>query len=303
MLNPLLGENLGRWAEVYFTSSAETREQALRNLLLELQGEQPALEDGDFAEKKDLVPTPSAGEESSQPQSWSTVDFLRATNILAQRRDTWYSRLVNLPRRNYLFAASGFALAGVLVLGYTVFDGTPVPAPGAAAHLPATTVGAPVSKPLVPIATAVDTAKRTSSSRGQRPNPSGDAAKPAVSSAAELPPALQETSAHVAGSASAGSAPTIVSSENGSVELALAKSYLNGSDGKSRDSAEAAKWLWKAVGKQNAEATGLLSALYLKGDGVPKNCDQARLLLDAAARKGVKGASEQLGHLQAFGCQ
>jgi len=46
-----------------------------------------------------------------------------------------------------------------------------------------------------------------------------------------------------------------------------------------------------------------LSDLYLRGDGVPKSCDQARLLLDAVARKGKASAAERLRNLQAFGCQ
>ena len=90
---------------------------------------------------------------------------------------------------------------------------------------------------------------------------------------------------------------------SGAAELTLAKSYLNGTDGKERNGVEAAALLWKAVAKQNAEATELLSDLYLKGDGVPKSCDQARILLDAAARKGRKDAGERLSHLEAFGCQ
>jgi TPR repeat protein len=57
------------------------------------------------------------------------------------------------------------------------------------------------------------------------------------------------------------------------------------------------------VGKGNLAATVTLSDLYLRGDGVPKNCDQGHLLLDAAARKGSTGAAERLRHLQAFGCQ
>jgi TPR repeat protein len=85
--------------------------------------------------------------------------------------------------------------------------------------------------------------------------------------------------------------------------LLVAERYLNAPAGKVRDSSEAAKWLWQAVAKQNATATLLLSDLYLKGDGVPKNCDQARLLLDAAARKGAAGAGERLRNLQAFGCR
>jgi len=82
----------------------------------------------------------------------------------------------------------------------------------------------------------------------------------------------------------------------------MAQRYLNGSGG-SRNAAQAADWLWKAVAKQNTQATVLLSDLYLHGDGVSKNCDQARILLDAAARKGNKDATERLRHMQAFGCQ
>ena len=89
----------------------------------------------------------------------------------------------------------------------------------------------------------------------------------------------------------------------GTEELAVAQGYLSGTNGRSRNSAEAAKWLWKAIAKHNADATFLLSEMYLKGDGVSKNCDQARVLLDSATLKGVKGAGERLRHLQAFGCQ
>lgn len=89
----------------------------------------------------------------------------------------------------------------------------------------------------------------------------------------------------------------------GTEELAVAQGYLAGTNGRSRNSAEGAKWLWKAVAKHNPQATFLLSDLYLRGDGVSKNCDQAHVLLDAATLKGVKGAGERLRHLQAFGCQ
>ena len=93
------------------------------------------------------------------------------------------------------------------------------------------------------------------------------------------------------------------STGNGAEELSLAQRYLNGTSGQRRDSAEAAKWLWKSIAKHNAEASLLLSDLYLRGDGVSKNCDQARVLLDAAALRGVKDAGPRLRHLQAFGCQ
>lgn len=90
---------------------------------------------------------------------------------------------------------------------------------------------------------------------------------------------------------------------NGDEELAIAQRYLNGGTGLQRNSAEAAQWLWKSIAKHNSSATLLLADLYLRGEGVSKNCDQARVLLDSAARKGVEGAGERLRNLQAFGCQ
>ncbi|MGA9977634.1 MAG: hypothetical protein WBQ08_03170 [Candidatus Sulfotelmatobacter sp.] len=90
---------------------------------------------------------------------------------------------------------------------------------------------------------------------------------------------------------------------HGAEELAIAESYLSATQGKTRDTSEAAQWLWKALGKQNAAAALLLSDLYVTGDGVPRNCDQARLLLDAAARKGVPGAGERIRDLPNLGCQ
>jgi len=87
----------------------------------------------------------------------------------------------------------------------------------------------------------------------------------------------------------------------GAEELANAQQLLNGPAG--RDSSQAAEWLWKSVEKRNTEATLLLAGLYLRGDGVPKNCDQGRILLDAAADRGSKSAADMLRNLQAFGCE
>ena len=83
----------------------------------------------------------------------------------------------------------------------------------------------------------------------------------------------------------------------------MAEKYLKGGPGVAPDSGEAVKWLWKAIGKQNLAATMVLSDLFLRGDGVVKNCDQARVLLQSAARKGGTAAAERLRNLQAFGCE
>jgi TPR repeat protein len=82
----------------------------------------------------------------------------------------------------------------------------------------------------------------------------------------------------------------------------MAQKYLDGSAGTKND-AEAAQWLWKAVSKRNLPATKLLADMYLRGNGVSKNCDQARILLDAAAARGAKDAAFRLRNIQSFGCQ
>ena len=41
LLNPVLGQNMGRWAEVYFTNPPEKREQAVLELLRELEATEP----------------------------------------------------------------------------------------------------------------------------------------------------------------------------------------------------------------------------------------------------------------------
>jgi hypothetical protein len=85
--------------------------------------------------------------------------------------------------------------------------------------------------------------------------------------------------------------------QSGSLEVAMAKEYLSGKHGRP-DGATAAKMLWKAVANHNGPALLLLSDLYSSGNGVPKSCDQARLLLDAAMRKGVPMADAKFRDLQ-----
>jgi TPR repeat protein len=89
---------------------------------------------------------------------------------------------------------------------------------------------------------------------------------------------------------------------DGTQELQLAQRYLDGR-GVPHDPALAATLLWKAVGKQNARADVLLADLYIRGDGVAKSCDQARLLLVAATEKSAPGAAERLRNIESGGCR
>ena len=57
MINPRLGKNLGRWANVYYTTPPEKREQAVLELVRELEGAQtPVRETETAAPKRDAAP-------------------------------------------------------------------------------------------------------------------------------------------------------------------------------------------------------------------------------------------------------
>lgn len=127
--------------------------------------------------------------------------------------------------------------------------------------------------------------------------------KPGEKAEAGIQPASQRASLLAPTSAIGhASTPLAVEAESANADLRLAQRYLAGSMG-ARDASEAAKLLWKAVGKQNPTAAILLSGLYARGDGVAKSCDQARLLLLAATKHGSPQAAEQLRDLEQHGCQ
>jgi hypothetical protein len=328
LLNPLLGQNLGRWAEVYYTSPPETREQAVEELVRELEAQQMEAQqtvpqDRSFS-REEQVPVndlpslrrapsesrasePLSRRQAMDPETWST-DFLPRDRADQEGfgAKIWDSKLGTALRGRYLLAAFAIAIAGAMVLGYMIRVGTPSPgAKGAQQNPPA--VPAPASPATQSGGPAASDSGASSVTELQ---PTREPVSAARVPHAPAKPGSGSRSAAAGTSAGIPAAATFpagvstgMSKAAGSEELAVAKNYLNGNGSNPRDTSEAARWLWKAVAKKNAEAAGLLATLYLEGDGIPKNCDQARLLLDAAARKGIKGAAERLGHLQAFGCQ
>jgi TPR repeat protein len=65
----------------------------------------------------------------------------------------------------------------------------------------------------------------------------------------------------------------------------------------------ASQLLWSAVEKGNSTAETTLADLYLRGDGVTRNCAQARVLLSAASSKGNPEAMQKLQELNRNGCR
>jgi hypothetical protein len=67
------------------------------------------------------------------------------------------------------------------------------------------------------------------------------------------------------------------------------------------DSAAAAAWLWKATAKGNPDAPVELANMFIQGNGVPRSCEQAMVLLKTAASKENAHARNRLASLYQTG--
>jgi hypothetical protein len=70
-----------------------------------------------------------------------------------------------------------------------------------------------------------------------------------------------------------------------------------------RSESESVESLWGAVQSGSVAAEMSLAERFVRGDGVTKNCDQARVLLKAAANKGNREARLRLYQLESGGCR
>jgi PilZ domain len=120
----------------------------------------------------------------------------------------------------------------------------------------------------------------------------------ATSSAAEKPEAIQpREDREKTASPPTKAEPTFKDERPGpSTEESAAKDTRNLSP------AEQVRELWSQVGQGNTSAEVTLAKLYLIGGGVSKNCDQARVLLRAAAKKGNPEAISKLSQITRQGC-
>jgi hypothetical protein len=397
MLNPTLGRNLGRWAHVYFTSPPEKREQAVLELLRELEAESGSpgtpesgvplngnstipktegrmtpetvlcaecghlnakpqrfcgmcgssltLDDASARSGTEPIPSTISGRMAKelpsdaphQPVFPTLSLFAQAaedTSSSSTRRNSeihWLrdrdfeEETATSPALKYVLVVLAIVLAGAFFYSrsrtqvtrspgeqgpsgvWTGGGGAPPPARSPSSSPAPTTADEANSKKLDSTPAATAPAATSNSATAQEPTP----AEPNPQSAPQT-----TTPARAANSGTKQPTVTPVSESqhlatapresggaamNGSVELATAEEFLTGKRGP-RNSAVAATFLWKAVSKENTTAALLLSDLYRTGDGVPKSCDQARLLLYAAARKNVPEAGRKLRALQG-GCQ
>jgi hypothetical protein len=88
---------------------------------------------------------------------------------------------------------------------------------------------------------------------------------------------------------------------SGQEEFNAAREMLRG-DHRHRDLTKAVSLLWAGVRKGYVPAEVTLADLYRRGDGVPKSCDQAQVLLVAASKKGSPEARQKLEQMAEEGC-
>jgi TPR repeat protein len=93
---------------------------------------------------------------------------------------------------------------------------------------------------------------------------------------------------------------TLQQSSNPQAELAAGRLIVPGTP---KHLPEDVAALWVAVGNGDANAEVRLANRYISGDGVAKNCDQARVLLQAAGKRGNELATRRLTELSQVGCQ
>ncbi len=198
-----------------------------------------------------------------------------------------------VPRNQFAFGAVCGSVAVLILLGIYLLVHSPNNVSGSAPN-PADAAGSTANSParqlppnssFVANGNAAPTAKpwtpapRPSEALSPRPNFGNPASNLAIPQAASAPSA----------------------EDPGDAEYLAGLSALNGTEGPA-NSAQAAKHFWVAVGQKSVAAEVALAGLYLSGNGVRKSCDQARVLLKAAAEHGNNAASDMLEGMPAFGC-
>lgn len=351
LVNPLLGEHMGRWAEVYFTTPPEEREQAVEKLIKELQAEAgeerppaspaattvdrtgaPPVHKQDPEDGAHELPMPRFTKFKPQPLDTAAHDIVVCPGCLhknaaeqrfcgicgfsltqepsrqplqtqavptpsmppvvrtpnpepdwqwLQQRTVVHRKTTGGTKSRTRFL-TGMVFASLLVVGgYVAWQNLdrmlrePARASSPASAEPGlTTANAPTIP--TPMAAATEHVAAT------KPNTSSAAPTASILAPEQATPPPTTTES-----------PIPPSSNDGRNEFDQGRRYFQG-EGVPRNSFMASQWLWKAVAKKNSDAVLLLSDLYAHGDGVPRSCEQARILLVAAAKQGSSTAAQKL---------
>lgn len=248
------------------------------------------------------------------PKPFEPLDPLGQTRELSERRSGWFtlSRAVVIMGVLALgvaaFAYHSFVGEGLIWLGQQVSGpqvsppeapapSVPPATPPATSQPPSTQNAEAITKPADVSGAGTQAAtSETGQNKTSAVQPDNDVSPP-------LPPAAQHAQHAAPPSADDLSASTSDADQRpGMTEYSEAVRLLHGSRG-TADPAEAARLLWIAVEKGNSDAELALAELYWHGEGVARNCDQARILLGAAVRKGNLAARTRLSEFERAGCE
>jgi hypothetical protein len=127
-------------------------------------------------------------------------------------------------------------------------------------------------------------------------------APPANSGAAASPATENPPVPHANANRAPEAAPADSSFGSGQYEYQRAMQILK-APGRKAELPEAVRLLWIAVKKNNVSAEITLAELYHQGRGVAKSCEQTKVLLFAAARKGSPDAKRRLQEFQREHCR
>ena len=132
------------------------------------------------------------------------------------------------------------------------------------------------------------------------PPPASEAPKPTSDNSAQKPaPEKGATAANRSTAPPAAKAASDATSSSAAKPVPGAEEMAKAND--ASDSAATAAWLWKATAKGNPEAPVQLANMYVEGNGVPRSCEQAVVLLKTAADKDNVLARNRLGSMYATG--
>jgi hypothetical protein len=298
LMNPLLGQNLGRWAQVYFTSAPEKREQAVSALLQELESENPVVTAAHRFGEENIIQRAIARHEIVCPNCRLRNDvghrFCASCGSSLQAQTAATTRVISSSDANPVDPSADSPQRALPELRWLREKVALTSVEPAATTNSARFWASGLAVLLLAVIGfwAYEHSAAHSQTVTTRPVQSANSAQwETISPTDNLRRDVQPAAGAVESATVA----------NGGVELRMAQQYLNGKNG-TRDSAQAAQWLWKALAKRNTQAVLLLADLYLRGDGVSKNCDQARLLLVSAAEKNNAEAAAKLRNLESAGC-
>ena len=209
---------------------------------------------------------------------------LFTSNLLRQSQNSQASQ----GRIAYRFA-TGFLVCVVIVAVVVLFDMFRPEVGAALVHLGEKIAGlGPQRQTSSPLPTSVPVPEQPSPSTKAKP----DVPQEEASGDSALPP---DSSSKV---------------DSQSLDLAIPRtkeatdrSLYRQSPNSAQDRSAEAIRLWSSIASGNSSAEVDLARLYLSGEGVSRNCEQAKVLLQAAAKRGSVEAQRQLKKVRTSCCQ